>query len=48
MAINLMAPKGSDETAKMSSEIWKKIDEVKKQKSQKKDVKQQEVRKMSK
>jgi hypothetical protein len=30
MAINLMAPKGSDDTAKMSAEIWKKLNEVKK------------------
>jgi hypothetical protein len=30
MAINLMAPKGSDENVKLSSEIWKKLNEVKK------------------
>ncbi len=32
MAINLMAPKGSEENVKLSTEIWKKLNEVKKQK----------------
>lgn len=30
MAINLMAPKGSDENVKLSGEIWKKLNEAKK------------------
>ena len=31
MAINLMAPKGSEENVKLSTEIWKRLNEVKKQ-----------------
>lgn len=30
MAINLMAPKGNDKNAKLTMEIWKKINESKK------------------
>lgn len=30
MAINLMAPKGNEENVKLSSEIWKKLNEAKK------------------
>ena len=29
MAINLMAPKGNDQNVKLSTEIWKKLNEVK-------------------
>lgn len=32
MAINLMAPKGSDENVKLSNDIWKKLNEMKKAK----------------
>lgn len=35
MAINLMAPKGSDENVKLSSEIWQKLNEAKKKAAQK-------------
>jgi len=34
MAINLMAPKGSDENVKLSSDIWNKLNEVRAQKAQ--------------
>ena len=29
MAINLMAPKGNDQNVKLSTEIWKKLNEAK-------------------
>lgn|GEM_PF-2958912 len=29
MAINLMAPKGNDQNVRLSTEIWKKLNEVK-------------------
>ena len=34
MAINLMAPKGNDQNVKLSTEIWKKLNEVKTTKAQ--------------
>jgi hypothetical protein len=34
MAINLMAPKGNEENVKLSNEIWKKLNEMKKAKEQ--------------
>ena len=39
MAINLMAPKGSEENVKLSTEIWKKLNEAKKKQSASSDQK---------